>query len=119
MQESKRNITYYALDLDLQELERSLSSLGTFDNVKLVGLLGTYDDGIEWLSTKFDKSIPKTIMWLGSSVGNLDREAAGQFIGRIQEECMVEGDNFFIGIDQRNDPHKIALAYNEPAGITK
>jgi L-histidine Nalpha-methyltransferase / hercynylcysteine S-oxide synthase len=119
LQENRRNITYYALDLDLQELERSLSSLGTFDNVKLVGLLGTYDDGVEWLSTKFDKSTPKTIMWLGSSVGNLDREEAGQFIGRIQEQCMMEGDNFFIGIDQRNDPQKIALAYNEPAGITR
>ncbi|KAG2182936.1 hypothetical protein INT44_005917 [Umbelopsis vinacea] len=119
LEQKRRNITYYALDLDLQELERSLSSLGSFDNVKLVGLLGTYDDGVEWLSTKFDKTTPKTIMWLGSSVGNLDREEAGQFIGRIQDQCMTEGDNFFIGIDQRNDPQKISLAYNEPAGITR
>lgn len=119
LQEHKRDITYYALDLDLQELERTLSSLGTFDNVKLVGLLGTYDDGIEWLSTKFDKQTPKTIMWLGSSVGNLNREEAADFIGRIRKECMVPGDNFLIGVDQRNDPQTIALAYNEPAGITK
>lgn len=119
LQESKRNITYYALDLDLQELERSLSSLGSFDDVKLVGLLGTYDDGLEWLSTKFDKQTPKTIMWLGSSVGNLNREEAGAFIHRIQEHCMAEGDNFLIGVDQRNNPEKIALAYNEPAGITR
>ncbi|KAH8550613.1 hypothetical protein BGW37DRAFT_497697 [Umbelopsis sp. PMI_123] len=119
LQESKRNITYYALDLDLQELERSLSSLGTFDNIKLIGLLGTYDDGIEWLSTKFDQNTPKTIMWLGSSVGNLNRQEAGEFIGRVQEQCMREGDNFLIGIDQRNDAKKVALAYNEPAGITR
>jgi formylglycine-generating enzyme required for sulfatase activity len=58
-------------------------------------------------------------MWLGSSVGNLNREEAGEFIHRIQEQCMVEGDNFLIGIDQRNNPEKIALAYNEPAGITR
>lgn len=58
-------------------------------------------------------------MWLGSSVGNLNREEAGKFMENVQRQCLNEGDNFLIGIDQRNDPKKIALAYNEPAGLTK
>lgn len=44
-----KNITYYALDFLKYELCKSLSSLGTFSNIKLVGLCGTYEDGIDFI----------------------------------------------------------------------
>ncbi|CAG8500498.1 10376_t:CDS:2 [Cetraspora pellucida] len=99
------------------ELNKSLSSLGTFSNVKLVGLCGTYEDGMDFVAT-LPKDKQKTIMWLGSSIGNLNREDGASFIHRFQEKSMNPGDLFLIGIDRRNDPEKIATAYNDPQGIT-
>ncbi|CAG8490925.1 27888_t:CDS:2 [Dentiscutata erythropus] len=117
LEKKKKNITFYALDLMENELNKSLSSLGTFSHVKLVGLCGTYEDGIDYVAT-LSNDKQKTIMWLGSSIGNLSREDGANFIRRFQEKAMNPGDLFLIGIDGRNDPEKIAVAYNDPQGIT-
>ncbi|CAG8750009.1 18815_t:CDS:2, partial [Racocetra persica] len=69
----RNNITFYALDLMENELNKSLSSLGTFSHVKLVGLCATYEDGMDFIATLPDNK-QKTFMWLGSSIGDLSRE---------------------------------------------
>lgn len=74
---------------------------------------------MEWLSTSFPTDVPKTILWLGSSIGNLDRESAANFVRTFQEKIMNPGDLFLIGIDRRNDARKIALAYDDPRGVTR
>ncbi|CAG8601947.1 3506_t:CDS:2, partial [Dentiscutata heterogama] len=117
LEKKRKNITYYALDLMEQELNKSLASLGSFSNIKLVGLCGTYEDGIDFIAT-LPNDNQKTIMWLGSSIGNLSREEGASFIHRIQEKAMNPGDMFIIGIDRRNHPEKVATAYNDPQGIT-
>jgi uncharacterized SAM-dependent methyltransferase len=65
-----KNIDYYALDLSLNELERSLQKTPTFKHVKCHGLHGTYDDGLEWLKNPENASRPKCVLWLGSSIGS-------------------------------------------------
>ncbi|RIB12228.1 hypothetical protein C2G38_1898496, partial [Gigaspora rosea] len=116
LEKKKKNITFYALDLMENELNKSLSSLGTFSHVKLVGLCGTYENGIDFIAT-LPNDKQKTIMWLGSSIGGLTREDGANFIRSFQEKAMNPGDLFLIGIDGRNDPEKIAAAYNDSQGI--
>src|SRR4051812_24171403 len=88
LDKKKKNITYYALDLMEHELRKSLSSLGDYENIKLVGLWGTYEDGIKFFNSSSDNDnrsdenssngnsseISKVILWLGSSIGNYSRE---------------------------------------------
>ncbi|KAI8634350.1 histidine-specific methyltransferase [Xylariaceae sp. FL1651] len=69
---------YFALDLSLSELERTLAAIPAYKNVRTSGLHGTYDDGLAWLSQNQGK--PKCIMWLGSSIGNFGRQDAAQFL---------------------------------------
>ncbi|KAI7866528.1 hypothetical protein BDF14DRAFT_1743578 [Spinellus fusiger] len=110
------HITYYALDLDQSELQRSLSNLGEFKYIKCVGLLGTYDQGIPWLSQHFansNKITHKVVLWLGSSIGNQSRYESAIFLHRLQRTCLQPGDLCLIGFDQRNDPAKIHAAYND------
>ena len=64
-----KEIDYYALDLSLTELERTLAAVPPFRNVKCHGLHGTYDDGFAWLKSIGIASRPKCIMSLGSSIG--------------------------------------------------
>jgi len=99
------------------ELKKSLSSMGEFHNIKLVGLLGTYEEGMDF-AVSLPKDIQKTIFWLGSSIGNMTREESSIFIKTFQTKSMNPGDLFLIGIDRRNDPDKVAIAYNDPKGVT-
>lgn len=62
-------IDYYALDLSQTELERTLSHVPSFKHVSCHGLLGTYDDGCEWLKHPAVVGTPKCILHLGSSIG--------------------------------------------------
>ncbi len=64
-----KTIDYYALDLSRTELDRTLAQLPRFSHVSCNGLLGTYDDGREWLKQPHILERPKCIMSLGSSVG--------------------------------------------------
>lgn len=114
LEKLKIKLTYYALDLDRKELVRSLQGLASkYTFVKVAGLLGTYDDGIEWLRG-IDR--PKSILWLGSSVANMDREDSAAFLQRLP---MNPGDTWVIGIDRRNDALKVWRAYNDSQGITR
>ncbi|KAF9351103.1 hypothetical protein BGX34_000808 [Mortierella sp. NVP85] len=117
LERKRRNIRYYALDLMLDELTKSLKSLGEFNNVKTAGLWGTYDQGLAFVSS-FGSDVPKTLLWLGSSIGNIDREEAKKFMASYRKTLNV-GDNWLIGIDRRNDPQEITLAYNDPKGVTR
>lgn len=107
-------LTYYALDLDHKELIRSLEGLcSKYRYVKVAGLLGTYNDGIEYLK---HITQPKSILWLGSSVANMDREDSAAFLRHFP---MNPGDTWVIGIDRRKDAFKIWRAYNDSQGVTR
>jgi uncharacterized SAM-dependent methyltransferase len=66
-----KDIDYYALDLSLTELKRTLEQVPAFKHVKCHGLHGTYDDGLDWLKMPENILRPKCVMSLGSSIGNL------------------------------------------------
>ncbi|KAF9109697.1 hypothetical protein BGX27_007303 [Mortierella sp. AM989] len=117
LERKRKNIRYYALDLMLDELTKSLQSLGQFTNVKTAGLWGTYDQGLAFVSS-FGPEVPKTLLWLGSSIGNLTRQEAKDFISSYRKTLNV-GDNWIIGIDRRNDAQDITIAYNDPKGVTR
>lgn len=38
--------------------------------------------------------------------------------GNVTAVCAASGDLLLVGIDRRNEPRKVAEAYNDPAGIT-
>ncbi|KAI7904403.1 uncharacterized protein BX663DRAFT_504955 [Cokeromyces recurvatus] len=120
IEKKKVRVTYYALDLDQHELDRSLASLGSFEYVELYGLLGTYDQGIPWISKNFTSSnIQKNFLWMGSSIGNQTRLESAMFLRKLKRMCMEPGDFFMIGFDKRNDAAKIELAYDDSHGVTR
>lgn len=64
-----KSIDYYALDLSEEELQRTLLQVPEYNHVRCHGLLGTYDDGKEWLKQFSDGDRHITIIHLGSSIG--------------------------------------------------
>ena len=71
LENAGKKVDYYALDLSREELERTLAQLPAYTHVRAHGLLGTYDDGREWLKQSAIASRQKCILSLGSSIGML------------------------------------------------
>ncbi|EFX04429.1 duf323 domain containing protein [Grosmannia clavigera kw1407] len=112
-----KKVEYYALDLSRRELERTLAQLPKFEHVTCHGLLGTYDDGREWLKSPSVLYRQKCILSLGSSIGNFQPNEAAEFL-RSFADVLQMGDAMLIGLDSCTDPRKIYHAYNDNQGTT-
>lgn len=122
-EDQAKPVDYYALDLSQEELERTLADVPAFKYVSCHGLLGTYDDGKEWLKQQ-DASMTKCILHLGSSIGycrhsqllqadaddvlaNLHRDEAAEFLRDFANLLRSEDDFIVVGLDSCMDPGKI------------
>ena len=117
LEKAGKQVDYYALDVSLPELERTLSQVkhDSYKHVNCFGLHGSYDDGLHWL--RESKRKPTTILSLGSSIGNFARREAAEFVASFAAEFRPE-DKFLIGIDSCKDPVKVYHAYNDREGLT-
>jgi len=119
LERAEKRVCYYALDLMKSELERTLAAIpvGTFKYVQCYGLWGTYDDGLEWLKTAENQQTPKTILSLGSSIGNFTRDEAVGFIAQFAN-VLKPTDSLLIGLDACQDSETVYHAYNDRHGVT-
>jgi EasF-like predicted methyltransferase len=114
-----RDTEYYALDLSLSELHRTLSQLPSkpYAHVRCYGLHGTYDDGLAWLNSPAVSERPKCIISLGSSVGNFTRQEAAKFLGDIAR-ALQPRDRMIVALDGCKDTERVFRAYNDGIGLT-
>lgn len=114
-----KDIEYYAVDLSLPELERTFAEIPTagYKHVKCCGLYGTYDHALEWLKSSDVRGKPKTILWLGSSLGNFKRPEVPPFLSGFRD-AIQPGDTMLIGIDSCKDPDRVYHAYNDKENVT-
>lgn len=118
--QSGKSVMYFAVDLSEKSLRDSLAPLAqAFPSIHFVGLLGTYDDSLLWAQSNIRTDLPKLFFWLGSSIGNMIRSEAATFLKSVQEIAMNHRDLFICGIDRRNDPAKVRLAYDDSEGLTR
>ncbi|RAH43476.1 class I SAM-dependent methyltransferase [Aspergillus brunneoviolaceus CBS 621.78] len=118
-----REVDYFALDVSFAELQRTLSMVppGIFRHVRCFGLLGTYDDGREWLQRSDLRSRPKTILSLGSTLGSFPRADAAGFLASFVHADAGTGSSpsFLVGLDGCKEPARVLAAYNDPEGVNR
>lgn len=117
LEDAGKSIDYYALDLSEQELSRTLQQLPSFRHVRCHALLGTYDDGREWLKTPSISARRKCVLNLGSSIGNFHRDEAATFLNGFAD-VLRPSDSFLLGLDSCTDAPRVYHAYNDREGIT-
>jgi len=115
-----KDVEYYAVDLSLPELKRTFSEIPTqgYTHVKCFGLYGTYDHALEWLKSSHVSAKPKTILWLGSSMGNFKRHELPPFLAGFRD-ALQPGNTMLIGIDSCKDPDRVFHAYNDRENVTR
>ncbi|KAL5341422.1 histidine-specific methyltransferase [Aspergillus crustosus] len=115
IEELGRPVDYFALDVSYPELERTLRPVttGVYQHVRCFGLLGTYDDGRKWLQSPQLQSRPKTLLYLGSTLGNFEKQDASQFLASFASA----GCSFLVGLDGCKEEAKVLQAYNDSDGV--
>jgi len=92
--------TYRPIDVSKSILQQSAENLeGIFSDLNVIPFTGFYEDGLQ--NSISEENEQDLILWLGSSIGNLER-------------CSF----FLIGIDLRKDKKILEDAYNDSQGIT-
>ncbi|MDR4499197.1 MAG: L-histidine N(alpha)-methyltransferase [Candidatus Scalindua sp.] len=114
--EEKRLSCYTPIDISRQMLEESsYALLKSYPVLEITAVAADYNEGLKQLSSQTDQ--PKLIIWLGSSVGNLDRSEAEEILKRIKK-LTHSHDRLLIGIDLKKDRITLEKAYDDEQGVT-
>lgn len=113
---TRERLRYVPVDISRAALEESAPALlQAFPRLEVLALAAEYEDGLRRLRDLAPG--PKLILWLGSNVGNLHRDEAGRFLGRLREAGGA-GDRFLLGADLRKSRAVLEPAYDDAAGVT-
>jgi dimethylhistidine N-methyltransferase len=108
------SVNYYPLDVSpaaLQmakdEVERELESVRVHPHV------GDFED-----LTFLERPVsPRLVLYIGSSIGNLERDEAISLLRNIARH-LSRGDRLLLGADLVKDSDVLQAAYNDRAGVT-
>jgi dimethylhistidine N-methyltransferase len=106
---------YFPIDISEILTESSEQLLQDYDNLRITGIVDTYEGGLEFLKNYDNKN--NLILFLGSSFGNFSPIDGKIFLEKINS-TMKSGDLFLIGLDLVKDLQILESAYNDAQGVT-
>jgi len=115
-QQDGRALCYAPIDVSRSALEESVERLEeTHPNLEIRPAVAEYERGLDEIHALGLE--PKLMLWLGSSIGNLEKASAIAFLARVRES-MGEADRLMVGIDLRKQPATLERAYDDARGVT-
>jgi uncharacterized SAM-dependent methyltransferase len=114
--ERNADITYSPIDISQEALDALSAKFSSeFPTLRMETKKGDYFHILQTLKNGGGRR--KVLMFLGSNIGNFTREQSVDFFCDLRE-VMNPNDLLFIGFDLQKDPHVIANAYDDAAGVT-
>jgi L-histidine N-alpha-methyltransferase len=114
MAASGTRATYVPLDVSESMLRRTaLALLEEYPWLRVHGIVGDYDHHLE----RIPAGRRRLVLFLGSTVGNLNQRATGIFLRRMAAQ-LRRGDHFLLGTDLVKPIPVLEAAYNDAEGVT-
>ena len=114
----RQRTTYCPIELSPTALARCESELGQIEYVSIVGFERPYLDGLLAAASRRQKDDRLLVLFLGSTIGNFDRDAAERFITEVRR-ILFPGDALLLGHRPRKTAAAIAGSdYDDPLGVT-
>ena len=107
----------HLVDVSSTALQTSMQTLGSFEQVRVIGHTAAYDAG---LAEAARDAVPwgrTLVLFLGSNIGNFDPPAAAALLSSIRRE-LSDGDALLVGADLVKAADRLQLAYDDPLGVT-
>lgn len=115
---SRRQRTYYyPIEISPSALAACEKELGQIDLVSIVGYEQPYLEGLRAVAQRRDEQEHLLVLFLGSTIGNFDREAGEGFLREVRA-ILQTGDALLLGTDLEKSVPVQILAYDDPAGVT-
>lgn len=107
---------YLPVDISADALHALCTSLqAEAPDLPVQAVAGDYQAALDWLQQH--KTEPKTLLFLGSNIGNFSTGQSTDFLKSIRQR-LQPGDKLLIGFDLQKDPRVIRAAYDDAAGVT-
>lgn len=115
-QQQNAPLCYRPIDVSATILKSSTQQLlSDYPTLKVHGLVGTYEMGLQHLTTTY---LPcRLIAFLGSTLGNLNPTDCAAFFDLISS-ALRAGDFFLLGVDLHKETAQLEAAYNDRQGVT-
>ncbi len=109
-------LRYVPVDISSTMLVESSSALlADYPELNVLGVAAEYRAGLHELRRRLKG--PRLVLWLGSNVGNFERDEAVRFLAEVRRD-LDENDRLLLGADLRKDRATLELAYDDPAGVS-
>ena len=108
-------VVYYPIDtsgLALAKCNQDLGRLGAVFPLEM-----SYLDGLREVSQRRAPGQPLLVLFLGSTIGNFEPEAAIDFLHAIRQ-ILTPGDALLLGTDLVKPTPELLNAYDDPVGVT-
>jgi L-histidine N-alpha-methyltransferase len=108
------SLRYVPVDVSASVLRLAAERIGDrFPSVNVAGVNGEYESAFALL----EHYAPSLLLFLGSTLGNLNQGEALVFWRRVAA-AMPQGNHLLLGVDLVKDPALLHAAYNDAAGVT-
>jgi L-histidine N-alpha-methyltransferase len=105
---------YVPLDVSDTALTEALAALrGSYPGAELHGVVADFEHGLDLLPA----GGRRLVVFLGSTIGNLEPDERHHFLSHIHETLRPE-DALLLGTDLVKDPERLVSAYDDAAGVT-
>src|SRR5580704_8876009 len=113
----RQRTTYCPIEISPTALARCESELGQIECVSIVGFERPYLDGLLAAASRRDPEDHLLVLFLGSTIGNFDRDAAERFLTEVRR-ILFPGDTLLLGTDLEKPLPQLLAAYDDSIGVT-
>jgi L-histidine Nalpha-methyltransferase len=113
----RQRTTYCPIEISRTALARCESELRQIECVSIVGFERPYLDGLLAAAARREKNEQLLVLFLGSTIGNFDRDAAERFLGEVRR-ILCAGDALLLGTDLEKPLPQLLAAYDDSIGVT-
>lgn len=114
------HLRYVPIDISRSALEDSARGLlDAYPALSIDAVAAEYHDGLQCLAEAWTEGPqgPRLVLWLGSNVGNLERDEAAAFLRNVRT-TMAPDDRLLLGVDRRKARAVLEPAYDDAQGVT-
>ncbi|MFZ2493786.1 MAG: L-histidine N(alpha)-methyltransferase [Thermoanaerobaculia bacterium] len=111
-------VEYVPVDIDCTMVEKTGRRIAEeLDAVRVTSVCGDFTDPSAILGSLPPSEGATTVLFLGSTIGNLDHAASASMLTGVRRQ-LRPGDQFLLGADLKKDSRILHAAYNDALGVT-
>ena len=113
------DLLYIPVDISASALETSARVLlQSFPMLRIAAYASDYDSALTRLRESVEDGDRVLSLFLGSNIGNFERDEAQRFLRALRNGVLRAGDALLLGADLKKDARVLEAAYDDALGVT-